>query len=216
MNSKTCATDAAAETDACEERKAQRYTLLIRAAKLVCTQGEFVCVIRDVSDTGVSLRTFHAIPDCEPLVLELQTGESYTLSKVWQRGNEAGFTFEASVDVDAFVAEVGQYPKRQLRLPLSFPVELDIGTQRINGELHNLSQQGARITCPLRLAIAQPVRLVTNALPEVRARVRWRSEDEFGIAFDDTFTLRDLALIAARIQCPALLAEPDCAASLRS
>ncbi len=45
-----------------EQRGAPRYTSLIRAAKLVCGQGEFVCVIRDVSATGVSLRTFHRLP----------------------------------------------------------------------------------------------------------------------------------------------------------
>ena len=38
-----------------DQRGAPRYTSLIRAAKLVCGQGEFVCVIRDVSSTGVSV-----------------------------------------------------------------------------------------------------------------------------------------------------------------
>ena len=38
-----------------EQRAAPRFISLIRAAKLVCGQGEFVCVIRDVSATGVSV-----------------------------------------------------------------------------------------------------------------------------------------------------------------
>ena len=43
-------------------RGAQRFTLLIRTAKLVCESGEYLCVIRDVSSTGVRLRLFHDLP----------------------------------------------------------------------------------------------------------------------------------------------------------
>ena len=39
------------DTGSAEERAAPRFTLLIRAAKLVAPQGQFVCVIRDVSST---------------------------------------------------------------------------------------------------------------------------------------------------------------------
>ena len=64
-----------------DQRGAPRFTSLIRAAKLVCGQGEFVCVIRDVSATGVSLRTFHKLPTDEAIALELQNGESYELER---------------------------------------------------------------------------------------------------------------------------------------
>ena len=78
-----------------EQRGAPRYTSLIRAAKLVCGQGEFVCVIRDVSATGVSLRTFHRLPTDEAIALELQNGESYELELVRSEGFEASYRFEA-------------------------------------------------------------------------------------------------------------------------
>ena len=45
-----------------EARSTTRYTLLVRAAKLVSSHGEFVCVIRDVSETGLSVRLFHGVP----------------------------------------------------------------------------------------------------------------------------------------------------------
>ena len=43
-------------------RGAQRFTLLIRTAKLVSETGEFLCIIRDVSATGLRLRLFHDLP----------------------------------------------------------------------------------------------------------------------------------------------------------
>lgn len=200
----------------CEEREAPRFTLLIRAAKLIAAEGEFICVIRDVSHSGVSLRGFHTLPVSESLWLELQSGERYAIKPVWSRGLEAGFRFLHAVEVGALVAEAGRFPKRQLRLNIAFPVELAFIGGRVHAEVVNLSQQGARIECDSLLAIDQPLRLCSGPLPEVRARVRWREGREYGLVFDDTFTLSQLAVFAAGAQCPALLAQPGCASSRRA
>lgn len=204
-----------ADSGPCEERTAPRFTLLIRAAKLIGPEGEFIAVIRDVSESGISLRGFHALPGGEPLALELQTGERHALEKVWERGFEAGFSFKDTVDIVRLIAEAGRYPKRQLRLNLSFSVELALLGRRVRAEVVNISQQGARIVCQELLAIAQPLRIVADAFPDVRARVRWRRDGQFGVAFDDTFSLSQLAQFACAMQCPELLAEPACAVDLR-
>jgi len=77
--------------------------------------------------------------------------------------------------------------------------------------VENLSQQGARITCDQLLAIDQNVRIaapgLTGKTGEVRAKVRWRRERQYGVVFDDTFTLGEFARLAAQLQAPALLSE---------
>ena len=128
---------------------------------------------------------------------------------------ETGYQFIERVEVSALVAEVGQFPKRQLRLGMSIAVELAFIGGRVRAEIVNLSQQGARIECDALLAIDQPLRLCSGILPEVRARVRWRSERQYGLVFDDTFSLSELALFAAGAQSPDLLAQPASAVSLR-
>ncbi len=192
-------------------RAAPRFTLLIRAAKLISAQGEFVCVIRDVSETGISARLFHALPGCKNFALHLAGGEAYEITRVWERGNEAGFTFAETVDVRQLISESGEYPRRGLRLGLCFPVTVASLTQRMEGVVENLSQQGARIACDGLLAIDQNVRIevpgINGELREVRAKVRWRRDSHYGMVFDDTFTLGDFARLAARLQAPALLNE---------
>lgn len=198
----------AGEADA-EQRAAPRFTLLIRAAKLVSAQGEFVCVIRDVSETGVSVRLFHALPSCPGFELHMPGGSVYAVHPVWHRDNEAGFAFGRPVDVAQLINEAGEYPKRGLRLGLCFPVRVSTLTQSCEGVVENLSQQGARFECEALLAIDQTVRIeapdVSGALREVRAKVRWRRGKSYGVVFDDTFTLGDFARLAARLQAPALL-----------
>ena len=196
--------------DVAEERGAPRFTLLIRAAKLISGQGEFICVIRDVSATGASLRLFHDLPPCENVEIELQSGQRYAMRRVWTRVREAGYEFSGEVDVDKLVSEVGQFPKRPIRLAIEFPVAISAGLQRERATILNISQQGARIECDGLFAIDQSIRIEGEALSEVRAKVRWRKSKEYGLVFEDTFSLADLARLAAHLQSPGLLqAKPE-------
>jgi hypothetical protein len=201
--------DQAPEGSWVEQRAAPRFTLLIRAAKLVSAQGEFVCVLRDVSQTGVSMRLFHALPRGEDFELHMPAGAIYRIARVWNRGNEAGFRFAQPVDVAQLINESGDYPKRGLRLGLCFPARLVTLTQAFSVVVENLSQQGARIACDGLLAIDQSVLIEApeafGVLRTVRAKVRWRRRQSYGLVFDDTFTLGDFARMAARLQAPALL-----------
>lgn len=203
--------EAIASDEGAELRAAPRFTLLIRAAKLVSPNGEFVCVIRDVSESGVSVRLFHKLPPGRPIELHMPGGGSYEIEPIWERGNEAGFQFASNVDVKQLINEAGEYPKRGLRLEVCFPIRVSTLTQKSEGLVANLSQQGARFECDGLFAIDQNLRIeALEAIPEfkeARAKVRWRRDHEYGVVFDDTFTLGDFARLAARLQCPGLLEE---------
>ncbi len=188
-----------------ELRAAPRFTLLIRAARLVSGQGEFVCVIRDVSETGVSVRLFHKLPSCETIELHMPGGESYEIRNVWAKGNEAGFEFTKAVNVAQLVHEANEYPKRGLRLGMYFPVTVSTLAGTCEAVVENLSQQGARIECDEIFAIDQTLRVVGEGFKEVRAKVRWRRDRHYGLVFDDTYTLGDFARLAAQLQAPVLL-----------
>lgn len=188
-----------------EQRRARRYSLLIRPAKLLCPQGEFVCVLRDVSSTGASAKLFHRLPAVDRFTLELQSGQSYELQRVWERQLEAGFAFSDEVDVSQLVSEIGGFPKRPLRLGLNFPIMVRAGLGRGSALVENISQQGARLECRDLLALDQSLRIEGQGLRETRAKVRWRRGEHYGVVFDDTFSLRDFALLAARLQAPGLL-----------
>lgn len=188
-----------------EQRAAPRVMLLIRPAKLVTPEGEFVCVIRDVSATGISVRLFHPLPAGESAVLETETGMRVSMKRVWVRDAEAGFHFDQTIDVAALVNEIGRYRKRKLRIAIELPLAVSFLGQSHPAVVRNLSQQGARIETGVRLAIAQMVRLKSDYLPEIRAQVRWRRDNQYGLVFEDTFSLGEFARIAALLQSPSLL-----------
>ena len=191
--------------DPTEQRGAPRYTSLIRSAKLVCGQGEFLCVIRDVSATGISLRTFHALPEEPTIALELQNGETYEIRETRRKDREASYQFDRPVTVERLIHETWNFPKRQLRLNIAIPLELSSLTDRGAAETVNLSQQGARVSCQASFAIDQAIRVTGPNFPETRAKVRWRKDGHYGLVFENTFSLREFSLMAAAVQCPAML-----------
>jgi hypothetical protein len=180
-------------------RDAPRYSLMLRVAKLACPVGEIPCIVRDISATGVRLRLFSEDDIGEHLFLELANGRRFAMRRMWQRDGHAGFRFAEAIDVESFVSEHGEFPKRAIRLKLSRPATVTFNGEAIEATLCDLSQQGAQIECPMHLAIAQRLALNVAGMPERRAVVRWRRNGAYGLVFEETFTLEELARLAFRL-----------------
>jgi len=189
------------QPDYSDLRAAPRFSLLIRSAKLVYETGEYMCIVRDVSASGVRLRLFHELPAEVMVTLELATGETFPIERVWEHADHAGFRFSDPIDVHRFIAEAGPYPKRPLRLRLELPAKLTCpGGEPFEATIRDLSREGARLDTPELLAIGQKVKIETKGLPPLTAIVCWRSQPAYGLSFQQTFTFEELARIAARLQ----------------
>jgi hypothetical protein len=188
--------------EAADQRGAPRFIALIRAAKLICDGHEFVCVVRDVSTTGVRLRCFHPIPRGAAIALELQNGDILPLGRVREEEYEASFRFLGEVSIERLLQETASYPRRPLRLNMRIPLTLRTMAGPLAAVTQNISQQGCRVECAIPLALSQSVVVQSTLLPGIRAKVRWRRGNACGLVFDDTLSLKDFAVHAARVQCP--------------
>ena len=191
---------AAISPEGAEQRAARRYTPLMRTAKITGASGEFLCVVSDISATGVSVRLFHPLPRGAALKLEMPNGDRLPIEMVWERDSKAGFRFATPVDLAHVLSGHSQWPKRPIRLNLDMPVMLIGLTGRFAATLRNISLQGAQIECEERLAIDQRLRLSNKVLPEIVTKVRWRKGNSYGLIFDTTFQFADLARLAASAQ----------------
>ncbi len=190
----------AAADDGSELRVAPRFTLLIRTAKLISSSGEYLCIIRDASASGISIRIFHRLPRGEHLTLELPSGDQHEIERVWEEEGSAGFRFPVPVDIDRLLHNKSRFPKRAVRLKLQLPALVSCHGRTAGVVIHNISQQGAQIESPLYLAIDQSLRLEADNVPLIQARVRWRKGADYGLVFDDTFQFAELARLAAQLQ----------------
>jgi len=176
-------------------RAAPRFTLLIRTAKLVMAGKQHLCVIRDVSTTGASIRTFHSLIESDAMEIHLDTGQQFPVEQVWQKESEAGFQFLTPIEVNDVVRGTSKYPRRDLRFEIEQEVSLLSRGQKSSSVLKNLSRQGGLIECAEPLALAQSIKIEGDGFPDVEARVRWRKNGHYGLAFDTTFSLTNLALL---------------------
>ena len=183
--------------DGGDRRGTTRFTILIRAAKLVHGDDEYICVIRDASQSGVKLRLYNAVPSGVPLELELANGERFPVEQVWSREGFGGFRFPDKVPLERLVeVDRGRFPNRKLRLRTDITGTVHWGGANCAVTLENISQQGAAMNCDAHLAIDQLVRLETSALPPIYAKVRWRKAPQYGLVFEHTLTFEELARLA--------------------
>lgn len=188
--------------DSAEQRTAPRFTLLIRAAKLIVDdEREFLCVIRDASISGLKIRLFNPLPDHKSLRIEMSNGDRYAVEQVWADGEYAGLQFLDEVGIERLLDEShGPFPKRQVRLRIRLDAVLHSGGEAVRVAFQDISQQGAGIECDKWLLMNELVRVETGVLPPIYAKVRWRSHPRYGLLFEQTFKLDELARIAAPLQ----------------
>lgn len=187
---------------ATELRAAPRFALMMRAIKLITQAGEFLCILRDVSETGLKVKLFHALPRAETYHIELGNGDRYAVEPVWQDEGHAGFRFCGDpVDVAELMEEPGEFPRRQLRMrivaPLPVMVSADGAAQA--GLVQDISQNGAALELESALALRQPVSVEAPGIGQVTGRVRWRRGKLHGIVFQEGFRMDQLAQLVARI-----------------
>jgi hypothetical protein len=207
------ADDAAGEDDlsldTSDQRNAPRFTLLIRAAKLTSPDAEFLCVVRDASEAGVSVRLFHPLPADLDFTLELPNGDRHALERIWETEGKAGFRFREAVALERIVEARGGFAKRPVRLRLEVPCRMVAGLRRVQATIANLSQQGAQIRTEEHLSLAQRVKLEIDGVPAIAARVRWRRQDRYGLSFEDTLQFAELAALAFDLQREAAQVTPE-------
>lgn len=183
-----------------DQRGTPRFALLIRAAKLVTSGGEYLCIVRDVSETGLKVRTFCPLPREAQMVLGLPNGDTYSVRKIWENGDNAGFRFTGDVDLVTLLGDSTDRKRRPVRLKLALPAKLHTQDGVHNVVFRDISQQGGCIECLARLAVDERARLENPQLPPIICRVRWRREPLYGLVFDQTFQFDQLARLTASVQ----------------
>jgi hypothetical protein len=183
-----------------ERRATPRVTVMIRPAKLIADHREFLCVVRDISEQGIKLRLFHALPTHQHLTIEFENGDRHAIELVWQGNDMAGCRFVGAVDLPRVIAvQSGAYPRRPPRMHVAVEAVLCAGGLRTPVVLRDLSQRGAAIDCPGWLMIDELVRIESEVLPTLHAKVRWRRPPRYGLVFEQTFRLEELAQACAQI-----------------
>ena len=183
-----------------ETHYTQCASMMLRRAKMVCQSGEYVCLIRDVSELGVGLGFIHDVPPEPRVLLQLANDLTYPVERVWTGKRQAGYRFGDNITVDDFLREQAPHQTRPLRLKIPANVRIRDGRRVLDGRLLDLSCEGAKIAC---VVDGQPGHLVTfelEGLPTQLAQMRWSEDGRHGLKFQQPIETEELARCAMYLQ----------------
>ena len=181
-----------------ERRYEGRHHLVFRIGKIVDGKKEMLCVIRDDSASGISLKTFGEVELPDAPSIELANGRAIPVTKVWQQGTFSGFRFKQAISVDAFLNPQPKKKKRGLRLCVDEAIMVTDDEGMTYGRLLDISVQGAKFTLPERELVGSDVRLMIPDLDLCRAQVRWSKDGAIGVTFYEDISFNLLASWSAR------------------
>ncbi|MEO1220045.1 MAG: PilZ domain-containing protein [Pseudomonadota bacterium] len=183
-----------------EQRQSHRASLMLRRAKLVCQSGEYLTLIRDVSEKGIGLGFLHDIPPEPRTLLQLANGMTYPVERVWAQSRQAGYRFGCTITLDEFLREDGAHPVRPLRLKIEGKARIQDGRTAMEATLGDLSCEGAKIVCEDDLRTRGLISFELPGMTPQLATVRWNEDDHFGLQFQHPLSTEELAHCALTLQ----------------
>lgn len=192
--------DALTAADRSAHRAATRRTLMLRSAKVVCASGEYVCLVRDVSEIGTSLSFLHDVPPEERMILALANGLTYPIERVWSGKRQAGFRFGAQVMMEEFMHERAPFELRPIRLEIAAPACLIDGRERHAAQMLNISTHGALFESAGEHPMARLFGFQISGMPQYLGQVCWREGSQHGLRFQHPLGLQELAQLALALQ----------------
>ena len=175
---------------------------MLKAARLVCNGQDEFCLIRQVGRGWLLAEVYCTIPTGEQVAIILTDELVLPGIARWVGGSRAQVLFDEDVDVEAILAG-GRVARdgQQLRMPranVDAWARLRVGSRLFSIRLGNISQGGAKIEVHGLLKSGQDAVLTIRGLPPLPGVIRWHSEDEAGISFNQPLGFAELAMWLAR------------------
>lgn len=201
-NERACAVTSPVEaaSNPSETHFAQLAAMGLRRAKVVCQSGEYLCLIRDVSEIGIGLGFCHTVPPEPRILLQLANTLTFPIERVWTGQRQAGYRFARQIALNELICEQSPFPGRALRLQFSAPVRIQDRQRIHDARLLDLSCEGAKLASAVMHETGRLISFELAGMEPQLAQTRWSDDGTFGVRFHHPLTTEELALAALRHQ----------------
>jgi hypothetical protein len=147
------------------------------------------CFVRKLSAAGATLRLLETnVEDGDRFTLELENGQVIEGEISWIDEDEAGFLFDAPIDVvGALARNLAHLPAERRSVPrveLHQTVSIRRGNKVEFARTRDVSQAGVGIDMEFALAPDEEVQIAFDGLHPIVGQVRWSQGRHAGIAFE--------------------------------
>ncbi len=195
-----------------ERRRNLRTATVFQVAKLITTRFEELCLLRDVSPSGLKAEVYCPVTAGERIEIELKTEHRVTGRVAWSDGASIGMQFDHEVPMLAMLAHCAFDDRvariRPSRLVCSLDGGLVVDGREEAVTVLNVSLAGLKITLDQHPHDPRAIAV----LPQLGRRactVRWARGGEAGIQFDEAMRYPDFVEWRRRL----LRIDQDCQAA---
>lgn len=187
----------AIDCDSAERRSDQRQSAVLRIALITIGQSTQFCRVVNVSQRGLEVRLFSAVPRGTRVRLQLPDTMRVSGTVVWSRDNAAGIHLDTPLDTDGALQYGAAFdPKRRRRLPrasVAACARLRVGALTYPADLQDISPAGALVHTRKPLNAAGPALLTLPDFAPIPSQVRWTDGSKVGLLFNRCLEMQALA-----------------------
>ena len=180
-----------------ERRRQIRHLALLRVALLHSRGTSDICVVKNVSPNGLSARVYRKVVPGEAVEVEFRSGQLLAGSVVWEEECDIGIVFPRPIDVAEVLASrwSSEAQKRRAlpRIAVECTGRLSNGLSSVDVTLRDISQGGASLESEAQAAGLGKVQLSLPDLPPIAGVVRWSSDTNLGVSFNECLAFETLA-----------------------
>ena len=180
-----------------ERRKEARFTLILRVGVLEQLGKSSLCLVKNISATGVQLKCYSKPITGGPASIRVADEAAVLGRIIWFKGGIAGMNFYEELDT-ATLLRVQQKlkPNRRRSMPrveVQASAILRTGGKTQRAVVRDISSVGARVRTHSTLKSGDRAVIEFADLPALRGFVRWSDGEEAGLAFETTIPMQILA-----------------------
>jgi hypothetical protein len=161
-----------------------RNLFFFRTARLAGQEGEVLCEILALAESGAVLRANAAHDEGDLCALELNSLHRFPGKVAWTEEDRLGLEFDDREAVRKVLASRElSFPYRAPRLRLSCTLEVRLGTKRLKVRSQDISESGIKLELPADCSGEEAI-LSLDELGPVAGRVKWWRDGQAGISFE--------------------------------
>jgi hypothetical protein len=174
-------------------RADERHLTLFRVGALIVGDRRELCLIKNVSASGMMIRTYSAVAEGLPVAIELKQGQLVRGTARWVRDHHVGIAFDERIDVVELLSSSMDGPRpRMPRVEISCTGSARQGATLSALKIHDISQGGVKAEASRALDVGEDVVVAIPGLAPLQGIVRWRDGACHGISFNRLLALSEL------------------------
>lgn len=176
-----------------DSRADERHLTLFRVGALIVGDRRELCLIKNVSASGMMIRTYSSMTEGRPVAVELKQGQLVRGEVRWVREHNVGIAFDDRIDVVELLSSSmdGARP-RMPRVEISCTAAARQGSTLSSLKVHDISQGGLKAEASRNLDVGDDVVVTLPGLPPLQGIVRWQDGGVYGISFNRLLALSEL------------------------